>query len=450
MSHIKQTYPLNINKLFVYLVTTLLFLAVLTSCHKDDEPRPVTLSGISPESGSKNTIVTINGSNFGNNLDNVKVYFNEVQAMVQSVTDNEIKTEVPRLAMTGLIKILVNGNELMGPEFTYEFSEAHVTTLAGNKEGGDAPLDGQGANAIFGAMNGIALDKDGNIIIVQTWKNSIRKITPEGLVSTLSKREEQYGESVDGPINEAKFSWPNDIAIDVKGNMFITDTNKNKIRKVSPEGVVTTLVGGSQGYVDGESSEAKFVLPMAITVDELGNIYVSDGSFLNDDSRIRKITPEGVVSTFAGGKIGDVDGQGTEAKFGYIGGLAVDNSGNIIVSDAGNFKIRKISPTGKVTTIAGSAEGFADGKGIEAKFNFPNGITVDKLDNIYVADHWNSKIRKISPDGTVVTLVGRRNHGYLDGEGLEASLTFPRAIIVDDDFNLFFTQNKVVRKITQE
>ncbi|MCF6347187.1 MAG: hypothetical protein L3J20_02650 [Flavobacteriaceae bacterium] len=157
-----------------------------------------------------------------------------------------------------------------------------------------------------------------------------------------------------------------------------------------------------------------------------------------------------MISTLAGGERGYADGQGADAKFDYPYGLAVDSSSNIIVVDAGNNKIRKISPMGLVSTIAGSTEGYEDGKGEAAKFNFPYGLTVDKLDNIYVADYSNMRIRKITPDGTVSTLAGDGFYGFDDGEGLNVKIAFPRGITVDDDFNLYFTQNFVVRKITQE
>jgi len=428
------------------LIAILFFLAILTSCNKDDDAAPIqaALSSISPESGPKNTSVAINGSSFGTNVANVKVYFNDVEAVVESVTDSEIKVTVPRLAMTGLVKVIVDGKELIGPEFTYEFSEAHVITLAGDKEGGGY-ADGQGVVAKFGAMDGIAIDSDDNVFVVEHSNNSIRKITPTGLVSTLLRSESGYQ---DGSLSEAKISWPNDIAIDDNGNIYIVDTNNYRIRKISPEGTVSTLAGGVFGYEDGQGIEAKFILLYGITVDAVGNVYVAETT--GDFSRIRKITPEGMVSTLAGGERGYVDGQGTDAKFDFVYGLAVDSSGSIIVSDAGNSKIRKISPTGLVSTIAGSNEGFADGNGEAAKFNFPYGITVDKLDNIYVADYSNMRIRKISPDGVVSTLAGDGNYGFDDAEGLDAKLAFPRAIVVDDNFNLFITQNFVVRKITQE
>lgn len=447
MKTIKKNNTLNINRHLLYLPTVLLFLAISISCSKNDALEPATVSGMSPQSGAKNIAVTISGSNFGNNVAKVTVYFNDVEAIVHSVSDREIKTEVPTLAMTGLVKVIVDGTEITGPEFTYQFSEAYVTTLAGNKNG-NGHADGQGAEAKFGVSDGIALDKHGNLIIAQPFKNSIRKITPEGLVATLTQSED--GGLVEGSLNEAKFSWPLDIVMDGNYNAYLTDSNNNRIRKISTDHTVSTFAGSTQGYEDGEGNIAKFFLPKFLTVDKLGNVYVSEYNNSSNQSRIRKITPEGLVSTFAGGEIGDVDGDGVMAKFGAIGGLAIDNFGNIIVSDRENHKIRKISPTGKVTTIAGSTEGYEDGNRAVAKFKNPSGLAVDKLDNIYVADYSNHRIRKISPNGMVSTLAGKGSYGFDDGEGLDASIAYPRAIIVDDNFNLYFTQNFIVRKIAQE
>lgn len=448
MKTIKKQNKTIFGKILPELIITILLLAIITSCNKTDDtfPLPATLTSISPESGPKNTSVSINGSNFGTNIANVKVYFNEVEAVVELVTDNEIKAKVPRLAMTGLVKVIVEGKELIGPEFTYQFSEAHVTTLAGNKEEGGY-ADGQGAEAKFGAFSGIDIDSDGNVFTVSHINNAIRKITPNGLVSTLLKSEAGYQ---DGNLSEAKISWPDDIVIDATGYKYFIDANNYKIRKISPEGIVGTLAGSTFGYEDGPAAEAKFALMYGITLDTSGNVYVAERNTISNTSTIRKITPEGVVSTLAGGEIGDADGQGTDAKFDFPYGLATDSSNNIIVVDAGTNKIRKVSPTGKVTTIAGSTIGYEDGNGEAAKFSFPYSATVDKLDNIYVADYSNRRIRKITPDGTVSTIAGNGTYGFDDGEGLEVTIAFPRNITVDDDFNLYFTQNFVVRKISQE
>lgn len=429
------------------IIIILSVLVIATSCKKDDEDIIViepTLKNISPTSGSKETVVTINGNGFETNTDNIKVFFNNTETNVLSITENQITAEVPRLAMTGIVKVISNGKELIGPEFTYLFSEAHVSTLAGNKEEG-GNVDGQGDNARLGAMDGIVIDMEGNLNVIEPFNNTIRKISPDGLVNALSRNESGYE---DGSLNTAKFSTLRDIAIDAEGNKYISDTNNNRIRKISASGIVSTIAGGWQGYEDGPGTEAKFFLPSGITTSKDGNIYVADSGL--NHSRVRKITPDGHVSTVAGGEIGYADGQGEAAKFTGISGMAVDASGNILIADSGNHKIRKISPEGLVTTLAGSTMGYADGNTSEAQFNIPYDLTLDKLGNIYVADYSNMRIRKISIEGIVTTIAGDGSYGFLDGEGLNAKLAFPRAIVVDEDFNLFVTQNFVVRKISQE
>ncbi|WP_273567983.1 IPT/TIG domain-containing protein [Maribacter halichondriae] len=443
------------------LIHSVVLITLLTlGCHKDDGPEIVVpieenlptpnpvpmLNSISPESGPKNTTVTIKGIDFGTDKAKVKVFFNDVKAMVESVTETEIKTKVPSLALTGPVKVMVDGKELTGPDFTYEFSEAHVSTLAGNKDA-SGNTDGQGTDALFSGFGGITRDVDGNLYVAQPVENTIRKITLDGLVTTFAGAFEGYE---DGPLHSAKFKWISDVAIDASGNMYVADTSNNRIRKISPDGTVSTLAGSWQGFADGQGIEARFFLPDVITVDSSGNVFVAEGSADYAHTRIRKITPEGLVTTFAGWETGFLDGQGTDASFKFISGMTMDNSGNIIVADAGNNKIRKVSPDGHVSTIAGSTEGYSDGMGDEAQFYRPWGLAVDKLNNIYVADYSNMRIRKIDPKGMVSTVAGSGSYGFDDGEGQNATIAFPRTLIVDDNFNLFVTQNNVIRKIALE
>jgi len=168
--------------------------------------------------------------------------------------------------------------------------------------------------------------------------------------------------------------------------------------------VVSTLAGsGTVGFADGTGTEARFSYPGRVAVDSEGNVYVVD----HGNHRIRKITPAGVVSTLAGtGTRGHADGTGTEAQFDYPTGVAVDSEGNVYVADHGNHRIRRITPAGVVSIFAGSTEGFADGIGTEAQFNYPTGVAVDSSGNVYVADSVNHRIRKITPAAVVSTFSG--------------------------------------------
>jgi len=197
----------------------------------------------------------------------------------------------------------------------------------------------------------------------------------------------------DGRADVAQFKPGSGIVADAQGNVYVADALNNRIRKISVTGDVTTIAGdGTSGFKDGNGTNAKFNFPAAVAIDNYGNLYVTDAF----NFRIRKITPTGDVTTFAGnGQDGTVDGPGTNAEFtDNLNDLTTDANGNVYVEDGA--LIRKISADGIVTTIAGSVIGFKDGDGLSAKFNLPIGITVDGSGNIFVADVNNNRIRKIS------------------------------------------------------
>ena len=218
------------------------------------------------------------------------------------------------------------------------------------------------------------------------------------------------------------------MAVDGSGNVYVADTDNNTIRKITPAGVVTTLAGtaGVPGSADGTGSAAQFNYPGGVAVDGSGNVYVAD----IDNNTIRKITPAGVVTTLAGtaGVHGSADGTGSAAQFYDPHGVAVDGSGNVYVADTDNNTIRKITPAGVVTTLAGTAGvyGSADGTGSAAQFNYPAGVAVDGSGNVYVADTYNDTIRQITPAGVVTTLAGTAGMpGSADGTGSAARFYYP-------------------------
>lgn len=208
----------------------------------------------------------------------------------------------------------------------------------------------------------------------------------------------------DGSGAAATFGMAERVAIDVNGALIVSDSLSHTIRRITAAGVVTTQAGrnGVAGYRDGAASDARFNSPSGVAVDEKGNIYVAD----RGNHSIRKITSAGQVSTLAGsGHAGFADGTGSAASFKTPNGLALDARGNLYVADTGNHRIRKVSPEGVVTTLAGSgAAGWADGTGRTASFNTPMGVTVSQGGDVYVADMFNGMIRKISTAGAVVSL----------------------------------------------
>ena len=199
--------------------------------------------------------------------------------------------------------------------------------------------------------------------------------------------------SADGTGTAAQLNFPWGVAFDSSGTLYVADAWNDRIRKITPAGVVTTLAGsGVSGSTDGTGTAARFATPNGVAVDSSGTVYVADSG----NNRIRKITPTGVVTTLAGSGIGYTDGTGTAAKLAFARNLTVDSSGTVYVADSGNSRIRKITPTGVVTTLAGSGiSSFADGIAKDAQFKNPNGIAVDLSGTVYVADSANNRIRKI-------------------------------------------------------
>jgi sugar lactone lactonase YvrE len=329
---------------------------------------------------------------------------------------------------------------------------ASVSTLAG-KAGSKGSADGHGAAARFNDPFGIACDAAGNLYVADYANFTIRKITPAGEVTTLAGKAGSRG-SVDGSAAAARFYHPAGIACDAAGNLYVTDSFT--IRKITPAGTVTTLAGNaadvdSYGSVDGSGAAARFRYPMGIACDAAGNLYVAD----TNNATIRKITPAGEVTTLAGktGIGGSTDGSGTAARFSAPYGIACDAAGNLYVAEYGTFTIRKITPAGMVTTLAGTADsmGSADGSGAAARFQIPMGIACDTAGNLYVADTGNSTIRKITPAGKVTTLAGKaRVEGSADGRGATARFDGPTGIACDAAGNLYIVDsgNDTIRKIT--
>ena len=310
-----------------------------------------------------------------------------------------------------------------------------VTTVAGY--GGGAFLDGPWWQAYFSGPWGLCTDPTGTIIYVaDSFNHRIRKIDlTSGLVTTIAGSTEGYA---DGVGTAAKFALPRDVCMDSNGNLFVTDNSNHKIRKIDlSTNSVTTFAGSTQGYTNGSGTNAKFNDPVAICIDSNNNLYVSEWQ----GNKIRKITPTGQVTNLAGsGVAGFADGVGTNAKFYAPQGLCVDNQNNIYVSDTVNFRVRKITPSGTVTTIAGTGEyGYLDGAVATAMLGNIKGICMDTANNLYVADEFSHLIRKIDLTTNMVST-------FLD------TITYtsnPKGICLKDN-TIYFTgfSNCKVFKIT--
>ncbi len=317
--------------------------------------------------------------------------------------------------------------------------------------------DGVGTAARFNAPMGLAVDAANNIYVADQGANSIRKITPGAAVTTLAGLGGQSGTN-NGTGTGARFLGPQALAVDNGGNVYVCDTGNHTIRMVTPGGVVTTIAGspGLRGTIDGTNGVVRFDTPRGIVVDAATNIYVAAAG----KSTIRKLVLAGtncVVTTLAGGENGSFDGTGTAAQLDTPYGLAVDGAGNIYAVDRNNHDIRKITPAGVVTTFAGlpGQAGSTDGTGAGAQFNAPEGLAVDENGNIYVSDYFNNAVRKIAPVGTnwvVTTLAGCPTcpGGTNDGPGTAARFDNAFGLTRDSSGNVYVadTVNKTVRKLT--
>jgi sugar lactone lactonase YvrE len=320
-----------------------------------------------------------------------------------------------------------------------------VSTFAGSGTAGST--DATGTAASFSNPRAVAVDASGNVYVADFINHKIRKITPAGVVSTFAGSG--FTGSTDGTGTAASFRNPSGVAVDASGNVYVADYGNHKIRKITPSGVVSTFAGsGTQGSADATGTAASFNAPFGLAVDASGNIYVAD----TGNHKIRKITPAGVVSTLAGsGSYGSTDGTGTAAIFAFPNGVALDASGNVYVADTNNNKIRKITSAGVVSTFAGSGtQGSIDGTGTAASFDYPTGVAVDASGNVYVADTFNNKIRKITPAGVVSTLAGSGAQGSTDATGTAASFHYPAGVAVDAAGNVYVADynNHKIRKIT--
>lgn len=388
-----------------------------------------------------------------------------------SVNGNTIVTVVAASGnITNSIVILVSGNAAVSA------GTAGASTItppaAGNSAAAPAPgiyliagndfgpgmANGLGTAARFDTPSGIARDGQGNLYVADRFNNVVRKIDPQGNVTTFAGMPGERG-YVDAQGTNARFSVVSGIAVDGAGNVYVDDYGNALIRKITPDGRVSTLAGhaGKSGHSDGQGSDALFGgNSSALAVDGSGNVYVAETLY------VRKIAPDGMVTTLASASAG----------FAALNGIAVDNAGNVYVSDGGwmllnrhtasetnhlTALIRKIAPSGVVSTLAGteskgdgSALGFADGAGTTARFNYPSGLTIDRIGNLYVADRGNHVVRKVTPDGMVTTIAGTPGQGgSRDGPVNDARFTAPSAITVDAQGVLYITDmlDHTVRRI---
>ncbi len=346
------------------------------------------------------------------------------------------------------------------PQISYPSPEVYklgntITPLNPTNTGGSVPPESYGVTTFagstgtggtFGFINGVKPDGSGNLYVTDNTQR-LMKITPDGILTVIAGKANMPGNS-NGQGATALFNGPGQIATDANGNIYVADQQNNLIRKITPGGLVSNYAGsGARGSNDGLAANASFNQPTGLVFDGSGNLYVSD---FNSDI-IRKITPNGLVYTIAGtsGTAGFTNGPGNSALFSGPGYMAIDGNGNIYFSETGNNTIREISNSGNVTTLAGSGRsGFQNGTASLASFNNPGGITIDAAGNLFVADQGNFSIRKVTQAGNVTTFAGNGQQGATNGYPLTAvKFADPRDITIDANGNLFVADGGQIRKI---
>ncbi len=320
-----------------------------------------------------------------------------------------------------------------------EYISATVLTIAGTGISGFE--DGPAESATFNEPLYLAIDREGNLLIADNYNDAIRVVTPDGMVSTLAR----------GSQIQPQFRRPGGLIFDQSGDLIFSDQANHSIYRISGEGSMMVVAGsGSRGSNDGTGTNAGFYIPNGLAMTPDGSILVVD----TGNYKIRKISPQGDVSTLAGsGTPGFANGTGVDAQFGFPVAAVTDNQGNIYVSDSGNGVIRKVTPGGVVTVYAGSGEtGSADGAASEAQFNGPSGLAIDQQGNLYVADSENHRIRKVTVDGMVKTVAGSGRSGTTNGNSGQAEFSYPSDVVADGDGNLYVADllNHTIRKIIFE
>jgi hypothetical protein len=321
---------------------------------------------------------------------------------------------------------------------------AAVSVLAGNGRPGFA--DGPAADASFQYPYAVAADAAGTVYVADYRNHRIRKVTKDGTVSTLAgSGAAGYAE---GQGDQAQFSSPRGLTIDADGNLYVVDTGNARIRRVTPDGTVSTLAGsGTAGFFDGPAEEAQFNDPRGIAVDPDGMVYVAD----TGNHRVRRITPEGVVTTHADLPGPDKVQRPSEARLSGPYGVAADGEGRVFVADTTSNTILLIDADGTRSVYAGNGSwGDADGQPVQASFRSPVALALDAGGNLYVADCFSHRIRRVAPDGLVSTIAGDGTPGLRDSGLLQSRFFGPYGLTLAGDKRLVVadTSNQVLRTVT--
>ena len=332
-----------------------------------------------------------------------------------------------------------------------------ITTVAGNNRlGGYSGDGGPAASAELNYPQGVAVDSSGNLYIADFGNHRIRKVDASGVITTVAGNGTEGYSGDGGPATSAEFDHPSSVAADSSGNIYIADSYNHRIRKIDASGVITTVAGnGTDGFSGdgGPATAAQLDYPSSVTVDFSGNIYTA----ANFNHRIRKVDTSGVITTFAGNGTEGFSGDGgpaTLAELDHPSSVAADSSGNIYIADFVNNRIRKVNTSGIITTVAGQGiTGFNGDGGLAslAEVHHPSGVAVNPSGNIYIAELYTHRIRKVDTSGGITTVAGNGTFGFSGdgGPATAAELNQPSSVAVDSAGNIYIADsyNNRIRKV---
>jgi uncharacterized protein (TIGR03437 family) len=336
--------------------------------------------------------------------------------------------------------------------------DQRIATIAGN---GNSHFSGEGTLAASASLNlsglhpgGIAVDRTGNLFIADARNNRVRRVALNGVISTIAGNGTAGFSGDGGPALSAGLNDPWGVAIDLNGNVLIADTSNYRVRKVDSSGLITTIAGNGESRfkADGVQATTTGLAPKGIAVDSVGNILVAD----QVNSRVRKISPAGIISTLAGnGDFGE-SGDGGPATAAAVdpAAVAVDQAGNVFIADENSQRVRKIALNGTISAFAGNGDQDFSGDGgpaTSAALFEPVGVATDAAGNVFIAEYFNHRIRRVSPSGIISTVAGNGNRGFSGdgGPAVQASLNTPQGVAVDSAGNLFIadTENNRIREV---
>ena len=333
-----------------------------------------------------------------------------------------------------------------------------INTVAGNGTLGYSGDGAQATSAKVAYPYGVAVDAAGNLYCADYDNGCIRKVSTAGIITTIAGLGYNAFGGDGGAAIAAGLAHPYGVTFDIAGNMYIADWGNNRIRIVNTLGIITTIAGnGTPGYSgDGTAATtAKLYNPTGLTIDAAGNLYIADESGM----RIRKVNTAGIISTFAGDSIMGNSGDGgpaTAAKLNSPTGVTFDAVGNLYIADYGNCRIRKVNTSGIITTIAGGLQGYSGdgGAATAAKLNNPASVSFDATGNLYIADRNNNRIRKISTSGIISTIAGKNYVIGFSGDGgpaTAAELNGPWGVTFDATGNLYISDaaNQRIRSVSK-